>query len=99
METEKQRADRFEAMLDDSRKERDSECERLQQNIDSQKEQLDVSHNVTVSQAVARVPTYQYHYHVTIDLRTAVLSLFFVFFCLLSFVFMRFLRCVYYILE
>lgn len=42
VETEKNRADRFECMLDDSRKERDAECERLQQNIDSQKEQLDV---------------------------------------------------------
>lgn len=43
VETEKNRADRFECMLEDSRKERDAECERLQQNIDSQKEQLDVS--------------------------------------------------------
>lgn len=30
-------------MLEDSRRERDAECERLQNNIDSQKEQLDVS--------------------------------------------------------
>lgn len=43
VEAEKQKADRFEVMLEDSRKERDAECERLQQNIDSQKEQLDVS--------------------------------------------------------
>ena len=40
---EKARADRFEGMLEDSRAERDAECERLQQNIDSLKEQLDVS--------------------------------------------------------
>lgn len=44
MENEKARADRFEVMLEDSRRERDAECERLQQNIDSQKEQLDVSY-------------------------------------------------------
>ncbi|CAN0353765.1 unnamed protein product, partial [Ectocarpus sp. 12 AP-2014] len=42
VETEKARADRFEEMLEDSRRERDAECERLQHNIDSQKEQLDV---------------------------------------------------------
>lgn len=43
VEMEKARADRFEGMLEDSRSERDAECERLTQNIDSLKEQLDVS--------------------------------------------------------
>lgn len=47
VETEKLRAERLEEMLEDSRRERDAECERLQQNIDSQKEQLDVSASTT----------------------------------------------------
>lgn len=49
MEAEKQRADRFEEMLEDSRRDRDAECERLQKNIDSQKEQLDVGHCIASS--------------------------------------------------
>lgn len=43
VDTEKARGDRFEHMLEDSRRERDAECERLQKNIDSLQEQLDVS--------------------------------------------------------
>ncbi|CAM9843084.1 unnamed protein product, partial [Hapterophycus canaliculatus] len=42
LEKEKSKADRHEEMLEDSRKERDAECERLQKNIDSLQEQLDV---------------------------------------------------------
>ena len=42
MDLEKQRADRLEGVLEESRKDRDAECERLRQNMDSVKEQLDV---------------------------------------------------------
>ena len=42
MDTEKERADHLEVLLEGSREDRDAECERLQRNIDSLKEQLDV---------------------------------------------------------
>lgn len=44
LDNERERADRLDRMLEDSRRERDADWERLHQNMDSLKEQLDVRH-------------------------------------------------------